>query len=386
MQLVWYDWLMLAIIVFMSVRGAIKGFVWQLATIGAIVLCFTFAGTLSESVAPVIPLGHPLNRWAAMFLLYVGFSFLTFALARSLRNGLEKAKFTEYDRHLGGVFGLIKGLILCLVITFFTVTLSEPLRSQVMDAQSGRYAALLMDRLHPVMSDEFHDIVEPYIHNLDHDDLDLKHSHHDDEHSHGHDDALGDDSFFSDSNQDGHSHEDPFDSSSHDSDQGITSILKKLPGIVDSELAEMVRRAYSNTDPEDRSELVKQLSTQIPGMIRKVASEWQFGKPQPEDVPQPKREKQLGEIAAIYSDYPNAQDEIVEELQEILNELPLKVADRVVADWHADLLNSGTDPNPETTHLTSLNERIRQELKFARVPISSLNDELRTRLWGVSRQ
>ncbi len=82
----WYDILVLGILVVALLRGAIKGFVWQLASIAALVLCFVFAETASVAMAPYIGVEPPLNRWIAMFVLYIVCSLISFAIARRLRD------------------------------------------------------------------------------------------------------------------------------------------------------------------------------------------------------------------------------------------------------------------------------------------------------------
>ena len=104
-----FDLFICAMLLFTTIRGAAKGVAWQLAGIGALVLCFMFATPLSLSLAPMIKLAPPLNRWVAMLGIYLVFSFGTFAIARGFRGALEKAKFVEFDRHLGALFGLFKG-------------------------------------------------------------------------------------------------------------------------------------------------------------------------------------------------------------------------------------------------------------------------------------
>ena len=88
MPISWYDLVMAAFLLFALIRGAMKGIVWQLAAIAAIVLCFYFSGTLSTEIAPMIPIEAPANRWVAMFLLYVGFSLVSFGLARVVRGAM----------------------------------------------------------------------------------------------------------------------------------------------------------------------------------------------------------------------------------------------------------------------------------------------------------
>jgi membrane protein required for colicin V production len=213
MSLTWYDFAMAGMLLFAVVRGAVKGFVWQLAAIVAIVLCFYFAGSLSLLLAPMIPnVEPPANRWVAMFLLYLGFSFVSFGAARVLRGWIEKAKFVEYDRHLGAVFGLVKGVAFCLVVTFFVVTLSDDLRETVVQSQSSYGAAIIMDRLHSVMPENMHEVLEPYIHQFDRPGMNLKHSH---------------DSEISD----GHVHDDEHPAGGHAGDESRTTLLEAISAV-----------------------------------------------------------------------------------------------------------------------------------------------------------
>lgn len=162
-----FDLFIAAILLVTTIRGAAKGVAWQLAGIAALVLCFLFATPLSLSLAPMIKLDPPLNRWVAMLAIYLVFSFGTFAVARGFREALEKAKFVEFDRHLGALFGLFKGAIIALVITFFSVAISKQARDVILKTYTGYTAAHIMNAIDPVMPKELHAILEPYIHQLD---------------------------------------------------------------------------------------------------------------------------------------------------------------------------------------------------------------------------
>ena len=105
----WFDLLIVGILIYAVWKGASKGVVWQLAAIAALVLCFAFAESLSLQLAPLINVKPPLNRWIAMLVIYIAFSFISFTLARSLKTAIDSLKFNEFDRHLGAVLGLLKG-------------------------------------------------------------------------------------------------------------------------------------------------------------------------------------------------------------------------------------------------------------------------------------
>lgn len=371
-----WDLLVVGVIMFSVIRGAVKGLVWQLATIASIVLCFMFAESLSLVLAPMIGLKEPLNRWVAMFLLYLLFSFMAFAVARSMKNLIEDAKFTEYDRHMGAVLGLLKGVGIALILTFFSVTLSEQARDHVMGTVSGHYAAVIMDHLHPVMPNELHAVLEPYIHQLDRDDLDL--------HAHdGHDHEGG-------NHAEHDSDRPPFvdnDSSNQtaDSDQSrLQHLIAQLPGLEsDPQLQQLAVNALLNTAPEHRGQLIDLLSTGIPALTKIIAIEWQNGKP-PEAVSNEEtRNRLLREISGIYFTTENAQEAFELEITDDLAGLPTRVETSVLEDWHADLLGLDPDPDPTTDFRSELDRRIFNQIQYAGLRVEALDTALQERLGTI---
>jgi uncharacterized membrane protein required for colicin V production len=163
----WYDLLTLVILMYAMFRGAMKGIVWQLATIAALLMCFFFSGSLSAAVAPFIRVEPPLNQWIAMFILYLGFSFVSFGVARALHEMIESMRIEALDRHLGAILGLVKGGMFSLFLTFFLVTLSHAARETIINSESGYVAAVVIDRLDPVIPGDLHTLLEPYIRRLD---------------------------------------------------------------------------------------------------------------------------------------------------------------------------------------------------------------------------
>ncbi len=162
----WYDIAVLGVLVYSMARGASRGLVWQLASIAGIILCLMFAETFSGVVGPHISLKPPLNEWVTMFGAYLFFSFIGFGAARMLTKSIEDAGFKEFNSHLGALFGLAKGFVMCLVLTFFLATL-DATHDVIRNSRSGYYAALTMQKIHPVMPDKLHDALNRYIHSLD---------------------------------------------------------------------------------------------------------------------------------------------------------------------------------------------------------------------------
>jgi|HubBroStandDraft_6_1064221.scaffolds.fasta_scaffold25964_2 uncharacterized membrane protein required for colicin V production len=171
----WYDLLTLGILMYAMFRGAMKGIVWQLATIAALLMCFFFSGSLSAAVAPFIRVEPPLNQWIAMFILYLGFSFVSFGVARVAHEMIESMRIEALDRHLGAILGLVKGGMFSLFLTFFLVTLSHSARESIINSESGYVAAVVIDRLDPVIPGDLHALLEPYIRRLDAPEIEREH-------------------------------------------------------------------------------------------------------------------------------------------------------------------------------------------------------------------
>ena len=352
-----FDLIVVAILILATIRGASKGVVWQLAIISALVLCFAFAETLSLSLAPMITVKPPLNRWIAMFILYIGFSFACFAAARSLKDWIERSRYSEYDRHLGSLLGFAKGVLTCLVLTFFIVTLSPAARGHILESRSGHAAAVIMDRLHPVMPIELQAILEPYIHQLDQPGQNLLHSDHDQLPKPGK------------GPQDDNSSQPPSSSpgTPSDADDALSQQIAKLIGNSDQTLVAEVVELLRTIAPDKRPELIQQLGSAAPGQVRRTLDRWRQEQPL-EDEQGDARTQLLSEIAAIYFDFPKSQQAFIEEAASQLDELPPAIHLAVLQDLYADLLNTNPDPDPATNWLTPLEDRIQRQLALAAAP------------------
>jgi len=162
-----YDLLMLAVLILTTVFGAWKGMAWQIASLGSLVISCLVALRLSGPLAPYISRHEPWNRFIAMLILYLVTSLAIWMLFRLVASFIDRVELREFDRQMGALFGLLKGVLLCLVITFFAVTLSEGARQSILKSRSGYYIALLIHRATPAMPQEVRDVLGKYIEQLD---------------------------------------------------------------------------------------------------------------------------------------------------------------------------------------------------------------------------
>jgi membrane protein required for colicin V production len=161
-----YDILMLVVLVGCTLFGLWKGMAWQLASLASLIVSYMVALKFSDALAPHISDEAPWNRFLAMLILYVVTSLAIWMAFRVVAGIIDKVKLKEFDRQLGAIFGAAKGLALCLIITFFAVSLSESLRAKVQSSQSGHYIARLLDRAGPLIPEQFSEVLNPRVEEL----------------------------------------------------------------------------------------------------------------------------------------------------------------------------------------------------------------------------
>lgn len=167
----WYDIFMLIVLGSTVFLGFRKGLAWQIASVAAIVVSYIVAVRLREPLATQLNVDPPWNTFLAMLILYIATSFVIWVLFQMVRGVIDRAKLKEFDQQLGALFGLGKGVLLCVIITLFAVTLPAPtgesLRAQITRSHSGLYIARLLDEADAVMPEELHRILDPYLRRLD---------------------------------------------------------------------------------------------------------------------------------------------------------------------------------------------------------------------------
>ena len=163
-----YDIFMLTVLIAATVWGLWKGLAWQLASLGSIVLSYFVAFQFRGPVSKYIDATPPWNVFLAMLALYLATSALVWLGFRLVSSFIDRVKLKEFDHQIGAILGAAKGVVLCVIITLFAVTLAgESQRKMIIESRSGHYIAILLDKSHGIMPKELHDILHPHHQKLD---------------------------------------------------------------------------------------------------------------------------------------------------------------------------------------------------------------------------
>lgn len=383
-----YDLCMLAILAFTTIRGAAKGVAWQIAAIAALVLCFLFATPVSLVVAPMIHLDPPLNRWIAMLAIYLVFSFGCFAAARAVRSGLESMKFEAYDKHLGGLFGLIKGATICVLITFFSVCLSERACDYVLRTHSGYASAVVLHQLQPIMPQELAGVLDPYLRHIADEVREIA----------GEDPEERDRDPFERETADSRESPSGFRGSSRpsedsfgddefrppmregDRDAGDDESPRRVEG--SGLLSDLVKRIPEMLGGQLKEKVTESIRNALPGPSEGDAD--RRSEPPPRRNPAAKESEEIRplvvEISRLFSRHPEQQQKFTAEIESLLDGVPENAALRALHDWRSDLLGRGTDPDPQTDVTTPLDSRLVRQLQAAGIRLSEIPVRVRARL------
>ncbi len=163
-----YDILMLIVLGLAIVWGAWKGLAWQVASIASIGLSYFVALHFRLPLAKIINASPPWNIFVSMLILFLGTGLIVWVGFNLISEAIERVKLKEFDRQLGALFGGAKGVLLCVLVTLFSVALlGDAQRKAICTSKSGYYIAVFLDRADAVIPRELHEVLAPYLDRLE---------------------------------------------------------------------------------------------------------------------------------------------------------------------------------------------------------------------------
>lgn len=123
----WVDATFAALVLLSVGLGVARGLVYELMGIAGWVVAYFGGAWLAPMAAPRIPVGTPgsaLNQSAALLLCFLGVLVAWGLLARVTRWLVSATPASVADRVLGGVFGLLRAVVLAMALA--TVVMLTP--------------------------------------------------------------------------------------------------------------------------------------------------------------------------------------------------------------------------------------------------------------------
>lgn len=154
------DTIVLVICGILAIRGAFKGFTWQLIRTLGLVGAVWAAGWLHEPVGAWMDerfgfLPTDWNPVAAWLLIVVGAWLLVTFIAHMARGAVRTVDLTGTDRVLGFAMGALMGLVFATIafVVYGRVANNDQLKSTLEHSQSARWMAGFLEVAEPVIPD-----------------------------------------------------------------------------------------------------------------------------------------------------------------------------------------------------------------------------------------
>jgi membrane protein required for colicin V production len=155
-----YDLVMLAVLAAATLFGFWKGLAWQIASLASLVASYFLALKFADRLAPMVSQHAPWNKFLAMLIIYAGASAAIWMIYRIIGGAIDRVKLNEFDRQMGALVGFAKGVLLCIAITFFAVTLlGQVQRDKIVASKSGQYIVQILDKADAVAPPEIHEVI-----------------------------------------------------------------------------------------------------------------------------------------------------------------------------------------------------------------------------------
>lgn len=118
-SIAWVDWVVLAVLLASVLLGLFRGLVFEVLSLLGWVAAYVAAQALSGVVAPSVPIGSPgsgLNAAAAFVAVFLVVLLVWGLIAWMISRLVKSSPLNPLDRVLGGLFGLLRGLLIALAV------------------------------------------------------------------------------------------------------------------------------------------------------------------------------------------------------------------------------------------------------------------------------
>lgn len=158
-----YDIVMLVVLFGAMFFGYTKGLAWQIASVAAVVVSYIAAVRFRGQVAQYVQAEPPFNNIAAMLIIFVASSLIIWLVYAYVNKSLKKAELDGFNRQMGALVGAVLGVLLCMVITMFSVSLlGETAHDSIHHSKLGSYVVRGIWMVHAFVPEDLDASLDPH--------------------------------------------------------------------------------------------------------------------------------------------------------------------------------------------------------------------------------
>lgn len=152
-----FDFVIIALLLLLTLRGLWIGFLRQITTLVALVVGYVIAGQYHDKLFPFLR-GLTDNPhvlfWGSYVILFVITYVITMLLGKALAKVVELTVAGWFDKILGGVLGFVKAAVLIILLNMVLAGVLAPENEMLRSCQFCPYVSQATDYVRSLIKDE----------------------------------------------------------------------------------------------------------------------------------------------------------------------------------------------------------------------------------------
>ncbi|KAB2308185.1 CvpA family protein [Betaproteobacteria bacterium SCN2] len=115
-----FDWIIALILIASIVLGLLRGLVAEVFSLGSWIVAFIAAKLGASAVAPLLPMdvdSEGMRNIVGFVVVFLGVMIIVMLFGRVVRGAVGAVGLGGADKAVGGVFGLLRGLVILVGLT-----------------------------------------------------------------------------------------------------------------------------------------------------------------------------------------------------------------------------------------------------------------------------
>lgn len=148
-----FDIFVLVVLALSTFWGGIRGVVSQLTSIFSWIASAYIATRHYHLVAKFMNASYSYHTPLAMIVTFIISVLLIHLASNFVKNLVSLAGLKEFDRQMGALLGLAKGVVLCLLVTFLLIVVNDSTRVVIEKSNTGPYFASFLLKIQKHLPD-----------------------------------------------------------------------------------------------------------------------------------------------------------------------------------------------------------------------------------------
>lgn len=148
-----FDLFVLVVLVLATFWGGVRGIVSQLTSLLSWLASAYIATHYYYVVAKFMNSSYSLQTPMAMVVTFIASALIIRIFSNLVKNFVSMAGLGEFDRQMGALLGLVKGLLLCLLVSFLMIVATEKTRTVIEASNTGPYFAAFVSSIQSHLPD-----------------------------------------------------------------------------------------------------------------------------------------------------------------------------------------------------------------------------------------